>query len=82
MALERNSDNLPKFIRGMSDSDSGIRYWSVVGLHLLEDKANPAVQTLENALNDNSDEVKIAIEDDGIGIPAEDVTVRRTHSHI
>ena len=59
IALERNSDNLPKFIRGMSDSDSGIRYWAVVGLHLLEDKAKPAVQTLENALNDNSDEVKI-----------------------
>ena len=59
MALERNSDDLPKFIRGMSHSDSGIRYWAVVGLHLLENKAKPAVQTLENALDDDSDEVKI-----------------------
>jgi hypothetical protein len=59
MALERNPDDLPTFIRGMSDSDSGIRYWAVVGLHLLENKANSAVQTLENALDDESDEVKI-----------------------
>jgi len=59
MALERNSDDLPTFIREMSDSDSGIRYWAVVGLHLLEDKAKPAVQTIDNALGDESDEVKI-----------------------
>ena len=58
-ALERNVDNLPVFIKGMSDSDSGIRYWAVVGLHLLKDKAAPAVQTLENALQDESDEIKI-----------------------
>jgi HEAT repeat protein len=43
----------------MSHSDSGIRYWAVVGLHLLEDDATPAVKTLENALQDESDEVKI-----------------------
>ena len=58
-ALERNVDNLPAFIKGLSDSDSGIRYWAVVGLHLLEGKATPAVQTLENALQDESDEIKI-----------------------
>ena len=59
MALERNSANLLTFIKGMSHSDSGIRYWSVVGLHLLEDEAIPAVKTLENAIQDESDEVKI-----------------------
>ena len=59
MALERNSADLPTFVKGMSHSDSGIRYWAVVGLHLLEDDATPAVKTLENALQDESDEVKI-----------------------
>jgi len=59
MALERNPDNLQAFITGMSDPDCGIRYWSVVGLHLLEENAAPTVQTLERALGDESDEVKI-----------------------
>ncbi|MBA7603082.1 hypothetical protein ES703_10185 [subsurface metagenome] len=59
MALEHNSDDLPTFIKRMSDSDSGIRYWAVVGLHLLEDNAAAAVETLENALQDKSDEVRI-----------------------
>jgi arylsulfatase A-like enzyme len=59
MALERDPDNLPFFVKGMSDPDSGIRYWAVVGLHLLEEDAAPAVETLEKALDDESDEVKI-----------------------
>jgi hypothetical protein len=58
-ALARNADNLPAFVRGMSDSDSGIRYWAVVGLHLLQDKAAPTIATIEKALQDESDEVKI-----------------------
>jgi hypothetical protein len=59
MALERDANNLSVFIKGMADSDSGIRYWAVVGLHLLERKAAGATQTLENALLDESDELKI-----------------------
>jgi hypothetical protein len=59
MALERNLTYLPKFVKGMSHSDSGVRYWAVVGLHLLEDRATPPVMTLEKALQDESDEVKI-----------------------
>jgi hypothetical protein len=59
MALERNAGNLRKFVRGMASSDSGIRYWAVVGLHLLEDKAARAVGVLEKALRDEEDEVKI-----------------------
>ena len=59
MALERNSDNLPMFIKGMSNSDSGIRYWAVVGLHLLQDNAASAIEILENMLQDESDEVRI-----------------------
>jgi hypothetical protein len=59
MALERNPDNLLAFIKGMSDPDCGIRYWAVVGLHLLEEDAASAAQTLEKALEDESEEVKI-----------------------
>jgi len=59
MALERNSADLPKFVKAMSHSDIGIRYWAVVGLHLLKDDATPALKTLEKALQDKSDEVKI-----------------------
>jgi len=59
MALERNSADLPRFVKGMSHSDSCIRYWSVVGLHLLQGDATGAVKTLENALQDEEDEVKI-----------------------
>jgi len=59
MALERNADNLPAFIEGMSNPDCGIRYWAVVGLHLLEKNAAPAVETLEKALEDESHEVRI-----------------------
>jgi len=59
MALERNADNLRKFVRGMSSSDSGIRYWAVVGLHLLEDRAHRFFGVLEKALRDDEDEVKI-----------------------
>ena len=58
-ALERNRNHLPAFVKGLSDPDSGIRYWAVVGLHLLDDRAVPAVDTLEKALQDESDEVKI-----------------------
>jgi N-sulfoglucosamine sulfohydrolase len=58
-ALERKPDNLVTFIKGLSNSDSGIRYWAVVGLHLLENKAAPAIDALEKALGDESDEVKI-----------------------
>jgi arylsulfatase A-like enzyme len=58
-ALQRDADNLAGFIAAMSDSDAGLRYWAVVGLHLLEDAAAPAADVLEEALSDEADEVKI-----------------------
>jgi len=59
MALERDKSNLPTFIRAMAAPDCGIRYWAVVGLHLLEKNAAGAADTIEKALQDDSDEVKI-----------------------
>ncbi len=58
-ALARNPDNLPTLIRGMSSDDAGIRYWAVVGLHLLDRDAAPAVEALEKALQDEAHEVRI-----------------------
>lgn len=58
-ALERDPKYLPTFTRELSHADSGIRYWAVVGLHLLEEKGRPAIGQLENALADESDEVKM-----------------------
>jgi hypothetical protein len=43
----------------MSDADPCLRYWSVVGLHLLDKHAAGAAPTLKSALDDNADEVKM-----------------------
>ncbi len=58
MALARDKKNLPALVQGMSSDDDGIRYWSVVGLHLLGKGAAPAAAVLEKALDDPADEVK------------------------
>jgi arylsulfatase A-like enzyme len=59
LALARDRKNLPAFIEGMSDSDPCTRYWSVVGLLLLDEGAAPAAETLQSALDDEADEVKM-----------------------
>ena len=59
MALERDKNNLSALVEGMKDSDSGIRYWSVVGLRLLEKDAASAVGVFQKALQDKSHEVRI-----------------------
>jgi len=59
LALARDPKNLPAFVEGMADSDAGIRYWSVVGLLLLDKNASPAAETLQSALGDEADEVKM-----------------------
>ncbi len=58
-ALARDPRYLATFVRELVDADSGIRYWAVVGLHLLEEAGRPAIGQLENALADESDEVKM-----------------------
>ena len=59
LALARDRKNLRAFVDGMSDSDACIRYWSVVGLLLLDEGAAPAAETLKSALDDEADEVKM-----------------------
>ncbi len=59
LALERNPGNRRQFTKALADQDEGIRYWAVVGLHLLAEDASPAKRVLLGALGDPSDEVKI-----------------------
>ena len=56
LALARKKGNLKTLSKGLHDSDPVIRYWSVVGLLLLEKHAQPALSGLRKALND-SDEI-------------------------
>jgi len=56
LALNRNKKKLKILTKGLSSKDSVIRYWSVVGLLLLEKEAKPAISALKKALDD-SDEI-------------------------
>ncbi len=58
-ALERKTGHLRTFVKDLSDEDPGIRYWAAVGLHLLDDGAAPAEESLKEALDDAADEVKV-----------------------
>ena len=59
LALERGKANLPTFIKQLAHKDEGLRWWAVVGIHLLEDDAKPASKTLHAALTDDTHEVRM-----------------------
>jgi N-sulfoglucosamine sulfohydrolase len=59
LALARDQRNLKTFSKRMSDKDEGMRWWAVVGLHLLEKEATPAIGVLERALGDESHELRM-----------------------
>ncbi len=59
VSLERDIAHLDGFIDSMSDADEGIRWWAVVGIHLLENDADSARKVLEKALEDESHEIRI-----------------------
>ena len=59
LALARDPKNLEVLTAWMSHDDDGMRWWGVVGLHLLADQGKKAQPTLRAALNDDTDEVKI-----------------------
>ena len=58
-ALVRDAKNLDDFVKAMSDQDEGVRWWAVVGLHLLEKDATSAKATLKKALKDDFHEVRM-----------------------
>ena len=59
LALARDSKNLATFKEQMSSKDDGLRWWAVVGLHLLEKNAASASDILHAALDDKSHEVRM-----------------------
>ena len=58
-ALVRDPKNLDALVKAMSHQDEGIRWWAIVGLHLLEKGAEPAKAVLKSALKDDSHEVRM-----------------------
>jgi len=52
LALAREKENLKTLTQGLKAQDPVMRYWSVVGLLLLEKGAKPAIPALKKALDD------------------------------
>ena len=59
LALSRDPDNLEGLVSSMTGDDEGMRWWAVVGLHLLDENAATATGALEKALTDGSHEVRV-----------------------
>ncbi|MEM7232666.1 MAG: HEAT repeat domain-containing protein, partial [Planctomycetota bacterium] len=59
MALARDAKNLGTLTERLADEDEGMRWWAIVGLHLLEGEAKPATGLLKAALKDDSHEVRM-----------------------
>ena len=55
LALTRKKKNLKTFIKGLADEDPVKRYWSVIGLLLLEKQAKPAIPELKKVLGDRDE---------------------------
>jgi N-sulfoglucosamine sulfohydrolase len=56
LALARETENLKTLTQGLKAKDPVMRYWSVVGLLLLEKGSKPAIPALKKVLDD-SDEI-------------------------
>ena len=59
LALAEDVKNLEALVKGLSDADEGIRWWSIVGLNLLERQGSSAKEAVEKALTDKEHEVAI-----------------------
>ena len=55
LALSRKKKNLKTFTKGLADEDPVKRYWSVIGLLLLEKQAKSAIPGLKNVLKDQDE---------------------------
>ena len=55
LVLTRKLKNLKTFTEALSDTDPVIRYWSVIGLLLLEKQAKPAISDLKKVLGDQDE---------------------------
>jgi len=59
VALARDAGNLDALVDALSDDDEGLRWWGIVGVHLLEDKAASVSGALETALEDEAHEIRM-----------------------
>ena len=60
LALGANPENLPAFVKNLSNSDEGMRWWAINGLKNLGPKAKSAQkEILHAAHNDTTQEVRI-----------------------
>jgi arylsulfatase A-like enzyme len=55
LALTRKKKNLKTFTKGLADEDPVKRYWSVIGLLLLEKQAKSAISELKKVLGDRDE---------------------------
>ena len=59
LALARDPKNRGAFEEALANDDEGLRWWAVVGLHLLEKDAVAATSVLKQALEDSDHEIRI-----------------------
>lgn len=59
LALVRNKANLPALMTDLSDNDEVMRWWAIVGIHLLDQDAAQAAPVLKRALKDDAHEVRM-----------------------
>ncbi|MBN1345348.1 MAG: sulfatase-like hydrolase/transferase [Phycisphaerae bacterium] len=59
LASRMQPEALPKLLALLKDKDAAVRYWAVVGLSALGDKAGPAAEAVAGELKDSSPEVRI-----------------------
>jgi len=55
----QDASNLATMVSGLNQENPVIRYWAVLGLRLLGDRAAPAEEELRGALKDPAEEVRI-----------------------
>jgi len=59
LALVRDKSNLDTFVGHLRHDDEGLRWWGIIGLHLLEHEAAPATAALQVALSDDAHEIRM-----------------------
>lgn len=59
LALQQNPANLAAFYKDFDATDSGIRYWAVVGCFNLQEKSRLNMAAIRKCLNDDSHHVRI-----------------------
>jgi N-sulfoglucosamine sulfohydrolase len=58
LALQRDARNFAQLKQFLQDKDSGVRYWGVIGLLLLDQKPSQVVEELSKVLTDESHSVR------------------------